>query len=342
MSDNLKNIAEDLCGHAVDDVRIHDGGGNSRIYRVVGFGQVYALKRYPDRKSDMRPRQKTEQHALQFMAAHEVTSVPAFISGDKEERYALLEWVDGQLIGDTANAADVIDAVAFLKRIASLRESPEADTFKEASEACLSGQEIIRQIDKRIDRLKATCSSDSRLNDFLSQEIVPRFEDFHRQAQDGYGKMGMDFSAALPRTDQALIPADFGFHNVLRTAQGRSVYIDFEYFGWDDPVKLASDFIHHPGVNIAMALKRKFADLMGSAFAYSRHFDQRLILLHPLFGVRWALILLNEFLPDVWERRQNARVLEDWETAKANQLQKAAKMLSQLTEFGEVWRAHTK
>jgi hypothetical protein len=51
-----------------------------------------------------------------------------------------------------------------------------------------------------------------------------------------------------------------------------------------------------------------------------------------LFGLRWVLILLNEFLPARWQRRVLAGASEDWAAAKAAQLAGAAAFLAALPE----------
>ena len=62
----------------------------------------------------------------------------------------------------------------------------------------------------------------------------------------------MRSSALIPQPSsrprhRALSPSDFGLHNAMRDEDGRLRFIDFEYFGWDDPVKLVSDTALHPG-----------------------------------------------------------------------------------------------
>ena len=46
-----------------------------------------------------------------------------------------------------------------------------------------------------------------------------------------------------------LSPSDIGFHNTLK-CRNKIFFIDFEYFGLDDPIKITSDFIIHPGNNL--------------------------------------------------------------------------------------------
>ena len=54
----------------------------------------------------------------------------------------------------------------------------------------------------------------------------------------------------------------------------------------------------------------------------------RFLAVYPLFGLRWTLILLNEFLPDRWKARGHTRQSGDWDTVKKEQLEKAKAMLA--------------
>ena len=52
---------------------------------------------------------------------------------------------------------------------------------------------------------------------------------------------------SFPQRLRVLSPSDFGFHNALRRPDGTIVFVDFEYFGWDDPAKMMADAMLHPG-----------------------------------------------------------------------------------------------
>jgi hypothetical protein len=97
-------------------------------------------------------------------------------------------------------------------------------------------------------------------------------------------------------------------------------------------VKLTADILLHPGRPLAPPQRRRFraaaARLYGDPL-----FVPRLAAYLPLFGLRWVLILLNEFLPEVWARRVRAGATESWEEAKARQLDAARKFLSRLPEM---------
>ena len=61
-------------------------------------------------------------------------------------------------------------------------------------------------------------------------------------------------------------------------------------------------------------------------------FGARLEALYPLFGLRWALILLNEFLPDRWRLRVAAGETESWAQAKTRQLARARELVARTQE----------
>ncbi|MDA8231402.1 MAG: hypothetical protein M0006_08685 [Magnetospirillum sp.] len=272
------------------------GGGNNRLYRVdTAGGERFALKWYPRRADDPRDRLGTEWTALAFLRRHGLADIPAAIAVDREAGIALYEWIDGEPV--TGPGEDDIDAaLAFLDRLHGLRREEGAAALPLASEACLSAADVLEQIARRRDRLLLAAANDQDLRHFMVDEFAPALAD----AED-CARRGGDISAPLPPEERTLSPSDFGFHNALRRPDGRVAFIDFEYFGWDDPGKLASDFLQHPAMSLSPALSRRFR--AGTSRLYGDGFGNRLNALFPLIGLRWCMILLNEFLPDRWRGR---------------------------------------
>ena len=62
------------------------------------------------------------------------------------------------------------------------------------------------------------------------------------------GRTPPAWAGPLGEADRVVSPSDFGFHNALRTEDGRLAFLDFEYAGWDDPAKLVCDFELQPAV----------------------------------------------------------------------------------------------
>ena len=117
-------------------------------------------------------------------------------------------------------------------------------------------------------------------------------------------------------------------------ADGRIVFLDFEYFGWDDPVKLASDFVLHPGMDLTLELKKRFLESMSDVFGADKTFCMRLRASLPLYAMRWTMILLNEFLPERWTRRVMAGADGDRDVILKTQLAKARTMIKHAENEG--------
>ncbi len=65
-------------------------------------------------------------------------------------------------------------------------------------------------------------------------------------------------------------------------------------------------------------------------FAADPSFAHRLEACLPLYALRWTMILLNEYLPDRWQRRMLAGFRGERFVVLRRQLEKAAAMLDSL------------
>jgi hypothetical protein len=300
--------AEALLGIPVAACEPAATGGNNRLYRVSAGGQSFSLKLYAVTPGDLRDRLGTERQALVFLTRHGVEEIPRFIATDPDAGMALFEWIDGDIVA-APSSQDVKAALSFLERLHRLRTADGAEDLPFASEACLSGAEVLSQVEKRFKRLASV--SDVRLSTFLHQEFRPAVGRLAGAAE------AEDSSPAF----LTLSPSDFGFHNALRRPDSGLVFLDFEYFGWDDPVKLAADILLHPGMDLGEREAARFVEGLRDLYGNDERFFDRLSLLYPLYALRWCMILLNAFLP---ERQQGA--------LRARQLEKAQTLLSATLE----------
>jgi len=331
-ADSAAQVAEALLGARADAIEPVRGGRNSRVYRVEAGGRRFALKRYPSRADDQRDRLATEVEALNLLAARGLSNIPRVVAVDRERNFALLSWLDGVAVTSVGDD-DVDQAAAFLARIHDMRRGAAGVFDREASEACLSGQRLQTQIHDRLAALRAQCGAEKNLMAFLTGSFEPLLQNIEGGARRKMTSAGLDFGTMLPQEKRTLVPSDFGFHNSLRRADGTLVFVDFEYFGWDDPVKLTADILHHPGTPVGPAQRERFRDAALAIYGQDVTFAARLEALYPLFGLRWALILLNEFLPDRWRLRVAAGETEPWAEAKTRQLARARELLARTKEM---------
>lgn len=308
---------------------LRKGRGNSRVYELTsGSGGKFALKLYPDRQLDPRPRLETEFAACQELRNRGYPATGASVA-DKDLGWGIYPWVAGSLI-ENPDVPFLTEAIEFVSRLyCDSRAGNSFGQFGQASEACLSGEEIVRQIRRRIQALKVIYSKD--LRHFLDHEFCPQFTLAVQRAKDKCGNL---FDTDLSRSLQVPSPSDFGSHNALRIEGGRPVFIDFEYFGWDDPVKLVSDFYWHPGMCLAIDQRALWISASMRIFQEDATFDLRLSAYLPLFGMRWCLILLNEFRPQGAKHRAHAnpQKSEDQVKIRNDQLLKARKLLQEIKE----------
>jgi len=327
-----QGIAHGLLGGAAPTLDRVGGGRNSRIYRVVSGARTFALKQYFSRQGDLDRRLSAEVSALRLMEQRGIDTVARVLAVNAERGCVLLSWLDGTQVG-AATKRDIDLAVAFLCSIHALKSLTEAGGLSAAGEACLCGGEVERQIRARLTRLKERACGETSLFDFLDGTFVPAFERMLATSRAQLSRAGISFAEALEAERRSLIPADFGFHNCLRRSDGTLCFVDFEYFGWDDPVKLTEDFLLHPGMTLTPAMRRHLRAGAKRCYGSDPTFGDRLKALQPLFGLRWVLILLNEFLPERWEQRVNAGASTSWEEAKAWQLGKARSLLARLGQL---------
>jgi hypothetical protein len=325
-------VARVLVGSAVELDRVVGGGRNSRIWRVRSSAGVFALKQYPPRHNDPRDRLSTEVGALRLFERRDIDVVPRVVGVDDQRGYALLSWIDGSDVVRISDG-DVDAAVGFLASVHALRKSPCAAAQPLAAEACLSGGEILRQVGERLAGLRNLTPPDEQLVDFLEHSFATQFANWSASARSLAADAGLDFAGELPQEWRSLVPSDFGFHNSLRRSDGSLAFVDFEYFGWDDPVKMTADILLHPGRTLPLAQHARFRQAATRLYgADDKTFARRLSVYLPLFGCRWALIMLNEFIPALWRRRTLAGDSGSWSEAKTRQLGKAREFLAALPE----------
>ena len=327
-------VARALLMAPIDAIeRVRGAGGNSRIYRIRNGADWFAIKHYPPRHEDSRNRLKTEMEALAFMERHGIAVVPRPLASDAERGYALLSWVEGDPIDDSADETDIGAAADFLANLHRLRGVAEAQGQPAGAEACLSGVEVVAQLGRRLTRLGEVAEADPALAQLVDEIAAWLFGNVLPAVGQGYQPLGLSFALPLPIRWRSLCPSDFGFHNAMRSAAGLT-FLDFEYFGWDDPVKLTCDFLLHPGMRLSEPLKRRFVAAALQIYGADPTFAPRLRLMYPLFAIRWCLILLNEFLPERWAYRVHADGGSDWENAKERQLGRASDLLASVKSNG--------
>jgi hypothetical protein len=286
-------LVEQLCGCTVYGLASIRGGRNSRVMRAETNRGAFAVKHYPQ---DGRDRLAVEYEALSFLTGCGLAMMPRPLACDRTASVAVYEWIEGVPIG-TADVAAIDAALAALADIHALAGRARAgDWSHPASASIFAPAEAIAQLRARRARFDTVAPHDPRLAAFLAR-FDERCEQVLALTRCLAKTAGIAWATPLAIAYQTLSPSDFGFHNALRRPDGSVVFLDFEYFGWDDPAKLCSDFCLHPGMGLDENLEARF--LRGARAIYGgadAQFAFRLAVMRPLCGLCWCMIVLNTFL----------------------------------------------
>lgn len=266
-----------------------------------------------------------------FLSNHGVRNTPEPITCCFEENLGLYRFIEGREVTcKDVSYQRVQELLSFFATINQLRPLPDALLLPNASEACFSIREHLLHIQTRIERLAAieiNSDIDSQAVDFVNERLRPAWQQISKKIL-----MSMPDESLLRKCiiqeEIVLSPSDFGFHNALIKPDGPLIFIDFEYAGWDDPVKTISDLFCQPKVPIDFRYFESTAvSLLKESGGDLEKGMSRLRLLFPAYQVKWCCILLNEYLPVGNKRRSFADPLHRTDARKAQQLEKAEKLI---------------
>ena len=333
----ITTVISELMGAGVTSTERMSGGRNNQVYRVnLESGDCYVAKFYAGINGAVHDRLESEFTGLKFMWSNGIRCVPEPIAVDRVGRCAIYQYIDGERVRPSEiTPGDIDQAVGFLAGLRELRRAGGANNLPLAADASLSFRDACVGIEARLARLQAQqCSTPEylALQGFLHTEFAPHLKATVQRVCATLKDMGLPFDRKVGPEARTLSPSDFGFHNSIRRFDGQIIFFDFEYFGWDDPAKMISDFLLHPGNNVPSDMKLHFLTAMVAGFPEDFQLGHRVDALYPLVGLKWCLILLNEFVPELLQRRDFAgREEADTEALRLGQLSLAREMLRRLT-----------
>ncbi|GAC1313674.1 MAG: aminoglycoside phosphotransferase family protein [Chloroflexota bacterium] len=276
------------------------GGGNNRLLRVETAQTALVAKSYFVHPGDPRDRMATEVVFSRFAWQQGIHTIPRPVADDPGNHLALYELLPGRR--PTTQEIDqhaVGAAMAFFTRLNAVRD--DAASLPEASEACFSIAQHLERVAERVARLSMI--DDPAAQAWVAESLTPAWQTVLSISLTTAQHYGIDLNETLSMSERCVSPSDFGFHNALRDDGGSYWFLDFEYAGWDDPAKVACDFFCQPERPVP---SRYYAEVVGVVSALNsqpRRHAQRIALLWPAYQLKWACIVLNEFLPIARQRR---------------------------------------
>ncbi|WP_078124243.1 phosphotransferase [Leptospira alexanderi] len=275
-----------------------EGQGNSRIaYLETLDSDKFALKLYPS-DSDHN-RLNSEFFGFRLLHENLIKNVPEPIFYNKKLNCGIYSWVEGEKIISSSKMG--LDAMLdMMKNLSWIAKSELPNEISRASASCFSGIDIENQIQRRLKLLYPATEFHSDLKSFLEMDLIP-FKDFLIEWVKKKWGGEESYNSPIPKEFLILSPSDFGFHNMLKNKNGEFIFLDFEYFGWDDPVKLIVDVSFHPAMNLQEDERSYWKK--GMFVIFGDFLEKKYEVTWAMYSLCWCLILLNEFRKDIWIRR---------------------------------------
>ena len=325
---SLEQMAERLLKSAgwpeATKIQEFSGGRNNRVLRVETRQGGCLLKLYFRDPSDSRDRLRHEYGFLEACRGVGIDALPNPLAKDSENGVALYELIQGSRV-EAVGSTEILLAAQFIEKINQHRENKMFRALPHAAEACFSLKEHVGSVDRRIDRL-SQMESDSNLDRearfWVEKELIPAWKKIREQIV-----RQKDLEKKLDQAMRILSPSDFGFHNSLRKEDGSLVFLDFEYAGWDDPAKLVCDLANQPDRPLSLEEAEPFSSSLVEWLGAADFWRSRFRILAPLYQIKWACIVLNDFLPFGRNRRKFQEVESSESARKCQQLKKAQSML---------------
>ena len=212
---------------------------------------------------------------------------PKAIYFDKTYNFALYSWIDGVPTSKINNL--------FLDKVILFLLEINSKSFKEfysanikASASCFSIRDVFSQIDNRLNKLKKV----KNINLFL---LVQQIENFYKIKKEILFKdLSLKIINKKINTNELILsPSDLSVKNFISNKSNIN-FIDFEYMGLDDHIKLICDTILHPANNLNDSQVKFFFKLFNKNIIKINLI--RFKKLFIFYAIVWCLIILNPFL----------------------------------------------
>ena len=292
MSNDIKNQIRliEKTGRRYYKISRVKGGRNSSVYLAQeANGGLYCFKFYPKpSQQDKRKRLITEYSFLEYLEKCGLDNIPRVEEIDIEENWMMSTWLVGSA-PKKIGRGEIQGVIEFLKSSNKVEMRDEKERLCMASEALISKISLINSIDDRINRLEALKSfskAELETKEWLATIIKPLKNEIQNKL------VGKDFQVK-PR-ELIASQSDIGIHNMIKKGQ-EVFFIDFEYAGKDNIVKLVADLIYQPEHKMNNDLVSYLMEGLDKSIGglIQREWKEQLKLAAPLICLKWSLIIVN-------------------------------------------------
>jgi len=289
-------------------IEIIGSGRNNLVSKIYYKKKIYIYKKYINKKGNgiNYSRYNSETSFINFLRKKKIKNLPYIIATNPKTQENIFNYINGSKINKITKK-DILQCIHFIKTINKDSLKKNFTNFKKATEACVSIDEHIRTADKRILMLSRFPKDYGIYKDakfFVNNTLKKKLNEIKKNIFKSFSKK--EIRKKLNKKNLILSPSDFGFHNVIK--KNRKLYfVDFEYAGLDDPVKLISDFICQPDHKLSEVQSYFFYKNIIKIFPQKKSITKRLKAVINVHFIKWCCVILSEILnKKYFERRKFA------------------------------------
>jgi len=308
------------------------GGINNRVYRCGEGNARWVIKGYLATEAGERDRMQAEVEFLTYAAKVASQYVPQLIHVDSERRCVVLEHIDGTTYheGVAPSPDDIAAAVNFFRLLNAAGMRARQHIRLDAGEGFLHLTDHIENVRERLSRMST---------DHIPVGMKKQAVELLQWVQDAADRVSSLVAESIANgtvansiypEQRCISPSDFGFHNAIRTRYGVK-FFDFEFAGWDDPAKAASDFVLQPRVPARLQISPLLAGLNDDT---GGEIHVRCSALGPVLRLKWACIILSVLQCERLDKLLTSHPDTDLNVLMHQRLNRAAAYVREEIPFG--------
>ena len=226
-------------------------GRNNKVNYSKINKKEHLIKNYKKEYITKYSRDETEFRFINFLEKKKIKNISKIIEYIPKEKKILFEFLTGKKIKKVSKN-HLNECIEFIKR---LNDNTTIKNFKFqfASDSCKTFYDHFVCFENRFKKIVKL--NQDKKNKKVLKLLSLIDSDYQLILKDTNIKK--NFYKKIPIKNLILSPSDFGFHNSL-LKNNRLFFFDFEYAGWDDPIKLICDFILNPDYKISFKNEKFF------------------------------------------------------------------------------------
>ena len=258
---------------------------------------------------DDTPRLYNEFTSFSFLRENGITQTPTVYFKNDELNYAVYSFEEGLIkTSQNLNFADIEKMLDFIIKLQDFERKKVTTPFNFILYSINSLNDFIQNAYERAGKLERYTIENNinpLLSNFLSGFDLKHYLD--EQFETIRSTLSKEeLSCKLDDNSYRLSTNDFaGANNTIFKKDGAALFIDFEYFGWDHPLKIIVDFVNHiKNKDIPIEYKKRFVNLYKERSNISPKFLNQLDTAIRLSQIDWVTRLTRWCTPeniDFWK-----------------------------------------